>query len=589
MSHTTNNNDEYRCPKCSLVPFIELSTNENKLFMSTKCINNHCYSKLFEEMQNLCKKSPISNCFCETCENENKENKNKLSEMFYYCTNCFKFYCLNHGKSHNLNDGHNIFLNNNLDSICFEHNGTTLVGYCSNHNKNYCIRCNHYYENNKKIDEEFDEEQIKIFKDEMKKNEEIIKNFEILFDEYFKMIKKLEEQFYFFKQNMIKKINFMNEIINFYNIKTKENNINYQMKSNIGKNYFDLTQINEKIINNLNSQTKEINELIKLLKMKEFKSEFNFLNEFYNFKDFKFENMNNFQTLNYNEGFIYCLKTLVDGRLASSDSCSNLIIYNKLTFKPEIIIQNNLSCLFNFIQLKNKNLACLFDSNYTIKIIKIKNNNEYEDIQIIKNAHNNDINKIIELKNENLITFSWDYSFKIWKLNFNDNKYEKINEFKDSNILSDGLEIKDNEILYSINTNPQSLIFYNLNKNEKIKTLNNLNLIIDFGNRIIQLTNEEIAVAGEEKIYLIDINNYLILHEIITENFNYCILKLSNDLFLIGDSNGTIAQFKIENKKIIKESWKNKSHNNRIFSMTILNDMIISGDGINNEIIIWKK
>ena len=99
MSDTTNNNNEYRCPKCSLVPFIELSTNENKLFMSTKCINNHCYSKLFEEMQNLCKKSPISNCFCETCENENKENKNKLSEMFYYCTNCFKFFCLNHGKS----------------------------------------------------------------------------------------------------------------------------------------------------------------------------------------------------------------------------------------------------------------------------------------------------------------------------------------------------------------------------------------------------------------------------------------------------------------------------------------------------------
>ena len=79
------------------------------------------------------------------------------------------------------------------------------------------------------------------------------------------------------------------------------------------------------------------------------------------------------------------------------------------------------------------------------------------------------------------------------------------------------------------------------------------------------------------------------MYEIITENFNYCALKLSNEFFLIGDSNGTITQFKIENKKIVKNSWKNKSHNNRIFAMTILNDMIISGDGINNEIIIWKK
>ena len=579
---SSNNNDEYRCPKCSLVPFIELSTIENSLFMSTKCTNNHCYSKLFEEMQNLCKKSPISNSFCESCEIENK-----LSEMFYYCSNCFKFFCLNHGKSHNISDGHNVFLNNNLDSICFEHNGTTLVGYCANHNKNYCIRCNHYNENNKKIDEEFEQEQIKFFKEQMNKNEEILKKLEILFEEHFKNIQKLKENFAFFKENIIKKISFMNEIINFYLIKTKENNINFQMKSNIAKNFFDLAQISEKITNNLTSQTNETKDLIKTLKSSSLTSEFSFPTQ--NFKDFKFENMTNFQTLTHNEGFIYCLKTLTDGRLAAADSCSNLIIYNKQTFAPEITIQNNLSCLFNFVQLKNKNLACAFDSNYTIKILKIKNNNEYEDIQIIKNAHNNDINKIVELKNRNLITFSWDFSFKIWKLNSNDNKYEKINEFKDTNILSDGIEVKDNEILYAIHTNPQSLVFYDLNKNEKIKTLKNLNLLVDFGNRIVQLNNQEIVVAGEEKIYLIDANHYKILYEIITENFNYCTLKLSNEFFLIGDSNGTITQFKIENKKIVKNSWKNKSHNNRIFAITILNDMIISGDGINNEIIIWKK
>ena len=58
-----------------------------------------------------------------------------------------------------------------------------------------------------------------------------------------------------------------------------------------------------------------------------------------------------------------------------------------------------------------------------------------------------DIRKIIELKNENLITFSYDYSFKIWKINNNNNEYEKIDEFKNRNELSDGLEIKDNEII----------------------------------------------------------------------------------------------------------------------------------------------
>ena len=82
---------------------------------------------------------------------------------------------------------------------------------------------------------------------------------------------------------------------------------------------------------------------------------------------------------------------------------------------------------------------------------------------------------IIELKNENIIIFLFDFSFKIWKLN--NNKYEKIDEFKDNNALSDGIEIKDNEIiLYALY--PQSIVFYNLIKKEKIKTLNNLKFVL---------------------------------------------------------------------------------------------------------------
>ena len=99
----------------------------------------------------------------------------------------------------------------------------------------------------------------------------------------------------------------------------------------------------------------------------------------------------------------------------------------------------------------------------------------------------------------------------------------------------------------------------------------------------------KITVAGKGKVYLIDINNYLILNEINSDCINDCILKLSNDLFLIGDENGTISQYKIENKKIIKESSKIKSHENEIWSMIILNDMIISGGENSNEIKIWKK
>ena len=46
----------------------------------------------------------------------------------------------------------------------------------------------------------------------------------------------------------------MNEIIDFYKKKKIENDINYQMKSNIQNNYFNLNQIKDKIQNKLIAQ-----------------------------------------------------------------------------------------------------------------------------------------------------------------------------------------------------------------------------------------------------------------------------------------------------------------------------------------------
>ena len=82
----------------------------------------------------------------------------------------------------------------------------------------------------------------------------------------------------------------------------------------------------------------------------EIKCELGIIKEIDHFKNFKFEKMNNIKTLNNNQGSIYCLKTLDDGRLAAGDYYSNLIIYNKETFNPEITIKNNLSYLWNFTQ-----------------------------------------------------------------------------------------------------------------------------------------------------------------------------------------------------------------------------------------------
>ena len=112
-----NDNKEFRCPKCSIIPFINIFTNENKLYMSMKCTNNHNYSKTFDEMEKISKTNPISNYFCALCENENNK---KLSNIHFYCSICYKFFCYKHGETHKLKEGHKIFFTKNFDSCCID-------------------------------------------------------------------------------------------------------------------------------------------------------------------------------------------------------------------------------------------------------------------------------------------------------------------------------------------------------------------------------------------------------------------------------------------------------------------------------------
>ena len=76
-SEIENKIEEYRCQICSLIPFIYVTFDENKLFMTTKCTNNHNYSNSFDEMKKMLTQNPIANNICEKCENENKTKKNQ--------------------------------------------------------------------------------------------------------------------------------------------------------------------------------------------------------------------------------------------------------------------------------------------------------------------------------------------------------------------------------------------------------------------------------------------------------------------------------------------------------------------------------
>ena len=385
----------------------------------------------------------------------------------------------------------------------------------------------------------------------------------------------------------------MKDLFQFYKILENDKNINFQILNNLD-NIIEKNNDRLNIFNiDLNKQIKIINDII--LNIENFNNSNKNLNENFNNKNnnntksnniFKIENFKIYKNLNINKSEIFCLQILEDGRIASSSN-SNIIIYNKKTFEPEINIENKCGKITYFIELKNKNIvAAFYDYKFsTIKVIKIINKNEFEIIQNIQKPHTKLIFNLIQLKNNNFISLSWDNSFKLWTLNNITNIYKSIFVKKENNPLYNAIQTKENELLYEI-PDSSTIIFFDLYKKEKITSLNNLNLInFFFGKRFEKLNDEEIILVGNKIIYLIDCINYQILNKFETNEINVCIIKIKNETFLSSDNNGIITQYIIKNRKFIKESMKNFKFENNINSMIFTNNKLIIGE---KAIIILK-
>ena len=110
-------------------------------------------------------------------------------------------------------------------------------------------------------------------------------------------------------------------------------------------------------------------------------------------------------TLKIHTDIVNCLTVLNDGRLVSGSYDKSIIIYNKQTYQPNIIIQEHQDIVNYLTQLKSEILgSCSGDK--TIKLFNIKEN-EYELIQTL-NLHSNCVSKILEFSNNYLVSSSND-------------------------------------------------------------------------------------------------------------------------------------------------------------------------------------
>ena len=244
---------------------------------------------------------------------------------------------------------------------------------------------------------------------------------------------------------------------------------------------------------------------------------------------------------------VTCLCTLDDGRLVSGSKDNNIIIYNKITYKPDIIIKGHEDTI-NCVLRLDSDLLVSCSADKTIKIFKIKDKN-YESIQSL-NDHKDRINKVIELKNKNLVSCSNDGSAIIYHKN-NNNKYEKDYQIQANAWCQCVIQTKENEICYSeYDDNFYNIYFYDLNEKNVKGKINEIN--ITGSEPFNMITKDLLITGGYNEMYVIDVIKYNIIRTIDVPDagliFGFCMLN--ENMFLTGGEDSIIRQWKIEGENI---------------------------------------
>ena len=577
---------------------------------------------------------------------DNQTEKKKCSskkhsniDAIAYCQKCKLYLCNKCQNYHSeLFESHEIINLNNPNEVfldtCNENNHTAkLEFYCKDHNTLCCVACiSKLKEEGYGQHSDCDVCHIKNIKDEKRnKLKENINNLEELYKQIEKSINKLKiineeinknkEELKLKIQTIFTKIrNVLNEkedkllldIDNEYNNKyIKESIIKENIKlPNKIKKSIDKAKMIEKewnennlssLINDCIIIENDINEINNINDKSNIniKIEFNIKEEqisnlidaIKNFGNIiaiddndKIENKNHIYTLSNHTNFVLCLCVLNDGRLVSGSSDKSIIIYNKNTYQPDLIIKEHTESVYCIIQLSTGELVSC-SQDYKIKIYNIKGS-EYEVIQTLNN-HTNTVYKIIELQNKVLTSCSFDESIIFYK---RENKEFK----KDYQIETNGpcysiIQTKDNEICYSERNN-KAICFYDILEGKIKEKIPNINKCNGYAERFIMIREDLLLIPGENQLSIINTNEYKLTRIIDVPNTNYIygVCLLNKNMLLTGDKSKIIRQWKIDGDNLILISKKEKAHDNFIDVLLNMGNGLIASGSDDYTIKIWK-
>ena len=432
-----------RCPECILISSLKLNYKEGKPNINYSCENNHNGDISLDEYMQKYNNYSLLKPKCEEC----NKKQNEVKGDFMFCCKCNKFLCYSCNINHPNIKNHNSINYNRYDSFCKIHSNF-FDFYCKKCKKNICIYCKPKHESHELIDLSkfnYNEDSKKKLEENIKNIEKKIIDLDVIKEEIILEIDKLK------KSNELE-IKLFKLLINTYKYEENQNNINYNVIQNL-KNFEEILgiskiQLYEKIF-------------------KEGKKYISFLQNFR--KDIGQTNLfkNNFKTLNNHTQRINHLSKLKDGRLISSSDDYTVNIYKKDTFELQLSIKEHSSGVSFIKQLNNdKIITCSYD--YSMNIIKLIDENKYNLEQKLT-GHSGYVYKVIEIRENELISVSWDKTMKKWELKNNKFECTKTITFQNSNSDCNILKINENEFVTS-SCNDKCLKFWNSNDYSNIAT-----------------------------------------------------------------------------------------------------------------------
>ncbi len=585
------NNDScvFRCTNCLQIPLITLckDNNEPKIKYICECTlseNNKYKIITIEEFLEKFKQLTLNSMMCNKC---NKE-KEQVKEMDL-CLTCKKPFCDECIKNHKKDfPGHEIIDINKIDNYCHIHNDEKIVAWCINCKVNLCSFCFGIHEKceYRIIDEiKLKDDQIELYKttltqiitffyNKMKAlNSKMINNCKDNNEK--KEINDLYQKYFEINENMIKlsqesiktyllyKDKYIYPIIqntkNLCNftiaIKFNPNGTIEEYKKYLKKQFIiQYSEIEEPIQKKFTNEERQ--KMLDDIFQKFFNDTDLNVNELYqgysvysyvdNPTKTNISKLTCVKTLKSKFNKIYSVLLLEDKRLALSVG-KEIKILEKNEFKDVMTIkghENSIQSLVKFKESNNKLASGDFKGVIKLWIFDDKNYQCVGNIISEKKIH---INKLIHLSNGNLLSLSLEV-LEIWKTDNPFNNIKKINSDENVDFLST-LETSNNMLVVGLMKG--ILKFYNPDDLSVIHILKNI--FCSCVNNIIEIEKNRIAIAGDVRIRIVNIEKFKLEKIIVCESLITSIILLKDNTFLTGENDTGLRQYDIETCSYIGE------------------------------------